>query len=65
MKTTTVRARSEAIRLFLKQIKLRNGIPSDIRIPNDATLKTFSDTDKNKNLTRHKTSETMFKKLGK
>jgi DNA-damage-inducible protein J len=65
MKTAAIRARSEAIRLFLKQIKLRNGIPFDIRIPNDVTLKTFSDTDKDKNLTRHKKPETMFKKLGK
>jgi DNA-damage-inducible protein J len=65
MKTAAIRARSEAIRLFLKQIKLRNGIPFDIHIPNDVTLKTFSDTDKNKNLTHHKTSEIMLKKLGK
>ena len=32
---------SEAIELFLRQVKLNNGIPFDIRIPNKKTLKTF------------------------
>lgn len=55
---------SEAIELFLRQVKLNRGIPFDIRIPNKVTLKTFHDTDKGKNLVRHKTPQDMFKKLG-
>jgi DNA-damage-inducible protein J len=45
---------SEAIELFLRQIKLNRGIPFDIRIPNEVTLKTFENTDKGKRLVRHK-----------
>lgn len=55
---------SEAIELFLRQVKLNNGIPFEIRIPNKETLKTFDDTDKKKNLTRYKSAKEMFKKLG-
>lgn len=55
---------SEAIELFLRQVKLNNGIPFEIRIPNKVTLKTFGDTEKGKNVTRHKSAKDMFKKLG-
>jgi len=55
---------SEAIELFLRQVKLNNGIPFDIRIPNKATIQTFEDTNKGKNLTRHKSAKDMFDKLG-
>jgi DNA-damage-inducible protein J len=55
---------SEAIELYLRQIKLNNGIPFEIRIPNKVTLKTFEDTDKGKNLKRHKSAKDMFNKLG-
>lgn len=56
---------SEAIELFLRQVKLKRGIPFDIRLPNEITLKTFEDTDEGKNLIRHKTPKDMFKKLGR
>ena len=55
---------SEAIELFLRQVKLNNGIPFPIRIPTKLTQQTFEDTNKGKNLTRHKNSKEMFKKLG-
>jgi DNA-damage-inducible protein J len=55
---------SEAIELFLRQVKLNNGIPFEIRIPNEETLKTFSATDKRKNLNKYKNSKELFKKLG-
>ena len=55
---------SEAIELFLVQVKLNNGIPFDIRIPNKVTQKTFEDTNKGKNLKRYKNSKDMFNKLG-
>ena len=56
---------SEAIEIFLRQVKLNRGIPFDIRIPNDVTLKTFEDTDKGKNLVHHKNAKAMFEKLGR
>ncbi len=55
---------SEAIVLFLRQVKLNKGIPFAIRIPNSVTLKTLKDTDKGKNLEHHNDSDEMFKKLG-
>jgi DNA-damage-inducible protein J len=55
---------SEAISLFMAQIKLKRGIPFDIRIPNKVTLKTLKDTDTGKNLVRCKNAKDMFKKLG-
>jgi DNA-damage-inducible protein J len=54
---------SEAISLFMAQIKLRKGIPFDVRIPNKATLKTFKDTDANRNLVRYKNAKDMYDKL--
>lgn len=55
---------SVAIELFLRQVKLNNGIPFDIKIPNKTTVKTFQETDKGKNLVRHKNAKELFKKLG-
>lgn len=54
---------SEAIELFLRQVKLNNGIPFDIRIPNKVTTKTFKNTDKGKGLVRHKNAKAMFDQL--
>ena len=55
---------SDAIVLFLRQVRLNHGIPFDIKIPNKVTLKTFEDTDRGKKITRHKSAKDMFKKLG-
>lgn len=55
---------SEAINLYMAQIKLQKGIPFDIKLPNDVTLKSFKDTDENRNLVKCKNSKDMFKKLG-
>ena len=55
---------SEAIEMFLRQVKLRNGIPFEIRIPNKVTVETFEDTDHGRNLTRHNNAKDMFDKLG-
>jgi DNA-damage-inducible protein J len=55
---------SEAINLFLAQIKLKRGIPFDIKVPNEVTLKTFEDTAAGRNLVRCKNAQDMFDKLG-
>ena len=54
---------SEAIEMFLRQVKLRNGIPFEIRIPNEITTQTFEDTDNGNNLTRHNNAKDMFDRL--
>jgi len=55
---------AEAVRLFYKQVCLQKGLPFEIRIPNKVTIKTLEDTDKGKNLKRHKNAKEMFDKLG-
>lgn len=55
---------SEAIILFMAQIKLRRGIPFEIRVPNKMTLETFKDTDAGRNLVHCKDAQDMFDSLG-
>lgn len=55
---------SEAINLFLAQVKMRKGLPFDVRIPNKTTLKAMRDADEGKSLTVCKDADEMFKKLG-
>jgi DNA-damage-inducible protein J len=54
---------SEAINIFYSQIRLTRGIPFEIKIPNEATLKTFKTTDRNKNKKTFKNKEDLFKAL--
>lgn len=55
---------SEAINLFLAQVKMRKGLPFDVRIPNKATLKAMKDADEGKNLTTYGSVDDFFKKMG-
>ncbi|MFH1097526.1 MAG: type II toxin-antitoxin system RelB/DinJ family antitoxin [Candidatus Desantisbacteria bacterium] len=55
---------TEAINLFYRQVKLRNGLPFNIVIPNKTTKKVFNDTDINQNLIRCNNADDMFTKLG-
>ena len=55
---------SDAINLFMAQIKLKKGIPFDVRVPNKKTLRTFKDTDAGRNLVRCTDAQDMFKRLG-
>jgi len=55
---------SEAIVLFMSQIKLRKGLPFDVRIPNKATRKTLDDADKGKDLHKAKDAKDLFNQLG-
>ena len=55
---------SEAINIFYRQVKLRKGLPFQVIIPNELTLKTFEDTDKNENIIESKNADEMFNKLG-
>ncbi len=55
---------TEAINLFYRQVKLRNGLPFNVVIPNKTTEKVFKDTDARRNLIRCEDAEDMFDKLG-
>ncbi len=55
---------TEAITLFYNQVRLKNGIPFELKIPNKVTLKTFKDTDAGKNLVECEDTDDMFEKLG-
>lgn len=54
---------TEAVTLFYRQIKMRRGLPFEVRIPNEVTLKTFQDTDAGKNVIRTRSKEELFEKL--
>ena len=55
---------TEAINLFYRQVKLRNGLPFNVVIPNKTTEKTFQDTDCGNNLVNCNDENDMFDKLG-
>ena len=55
---------TEAINLFYRQVKLRNGLPFNVVIPNKTTEKVFEDTDARRNLIRCEDADDMFDKLG-
>lgn len=54
---------SEAINIFYSQIRLNNGIPFDVKVPNYTTLKTFKNTDKNKGVKKFKNKADLFQSL--
>ena len=54
---------SEAINIFYSQIRLTRGIPFEVKIPNEVTLKTFKTTDRNKKTKTFKNKEDLFKAL--
>ena len=55
---------SEAITLFYRQVRLRNGLPFEVVVPNRTTLRVLRETDAKKGLVRCEDAEEMFKKLG-
>jgi len=55
---------TEAINLFYRQVKMRNGLPFNVVIPNKTTEKVFKDTDAKRNLIRCDDTDDMFDKLG-
>lgn len=55
---------TEAINIFYNQIRLHNGLPFEVSIPDQTTLQTFKDTDEGKNLIECENADDMFGKLG-
>ncbi|HAX50222.1 MAG TPA: type II toxin-antitoxin system RelB/DinJ family antitoxin [Ignavibacteria bacterium] len=54
---------TEAINMFYKQVRLRKGIPFEVKIPNKETLKAFKDSDARKNLKTFKNINDLLKDL--
>ena len=54
---------TEAVNLFYHQILLHQGLPFEVKLPNQETLKTFKDTDEGKNLTPYSSTQEMFDNL--
>ena len=55
---------TEAINLFYRQVRPRNGLPFEVVVANKTTEKVFKDTDAKRNLVRCEDAEDMFDKLG-
>lgn len=55
---------TEAINLFLNQVRLRKGFPFPINIPNKVTRETFEKTDRGEGLKSYDSIDDMFKDLG-
>lgn len=54
---------SEAINLFLSQVRLNHGLPFKIKVPNLTTKRTFEATDQGIGLTYGSTVDNFFKEL--
>jgi DNA-damage-inducible protein J len=54
---------TEAINLFLSQVRLRRGLPFDVKIPNKTTLKAMKDAEEGRNLSSYDSLDTFFEKM--
>ena len=55
---------STAVNMFYHQVLVHKGIPFDVKIPNEETLKALENSRKRKNLTTYKSSDQLFEDLG-
>lgn len=55
---------TEAINLFLSQIRLHKGLPFDVRIPNKTTLKAMEEAEEGRNISSYKSLDDFFKEMG-
>ena len=56
---------TEAITIFYNQIRLRQGVPFPVEVPNASTRKTFEATDRGEELHSYKSFDEMFEALDK
>lgn len=54
---------SEAIAMYLSQITLHRGIPFEIKIPNEITVKALTDSENGKNLYKVDSVDELFEEL--
>jgi len=56
---------SEAISLYLTQVTLHHGIPFEIKIPNELTVKTLEKTERGEELNNVSNVDELFQELNK
>ena len=56
---------SEAINIFYNQVRLRKGIPFEVKIPNKITKETFEKSNRRKDIKTFKTVEDLLTDLKK
>ena len=54
---------TEAITMFYNMVRLKKGIPFDVRIPNEETQQVIRDSRKGINVTSHDDLDDYFKKI--
>lgn len=54
---------TQAITVFYKQVKLRHGLPFDLKIPNEATEKALEDARAQRGVEDFETTEALYKDL--
>lgn len=54
---------TEAINLFLSQVRLRKGLPFDVKIPNKTTVKAMKDAEEGRNLSSYDSVDDFFEKM--
>lgn len=55
---------STTIKMLLRQVVMRGGLPFDVSIPNDLTRQTLKDAEAGVDVVRTKSTDEMFAKLG-
>ncbi len=55
---------SQAIVLFYKQVQLHQGLPFDVRLPNETTRQALADARERRDLTSHGSVDELFADLG-
>lgn len=55
---------SQAIVLFYRQVQFHQGLPFDVRLPNDTTRRALADAEDRRDLTSHGTTDELFADLG-
>ncbi len=55
---------TDAVTLFYRQITLTRGLPFEVKIPNEVTLKTLQETDAGEYVIRTKDKQELFDQLG-
>ena len=55
---------TQAVTLFYQQVRLNQGLPFEVRIPNAVTRRTFAETDAGENIVRCENVADMFTQLG-
>jgi DNA-damage-inducible protein J len=55
---------TEAITLFLTQCEMRQGLPFEVRLPNEETRRALDDAHAGVNMTSYADADEMFKEMG-